>query len=299
MAFSSEVPAMPIGRPCSICSLPFDIRKSLDEKLRLGQSTASVHRWLSEVHKVSIPLRSVYNHNTAHVKLISRAATKLSDAQRERKEQLATARAVLHDPDWDAQAYLLPAAISRDIFTTSRRLDLAAEDAFETRQHASLAQLSAQLLRSSELRGKLGGTISDASQVALQVNIGQLTSKVVEAMESDPEKRREVALTLLGRDASASPLDLGVIPDPAPSSSPSSPAPQASPVEPAQAAPAPPPKPPAPPQDGHKRPVKARTAARAKTPPTAVAEAPATVESPAPVDPPAQPFAAIDKLFGL
>jgi hypothetical protein len=110
MAFSSEVPAMPIGRPCSICSLPFDIRKSLDEKLRLGQSTTSVHRWLSEVHKVSIPLRSVYNHNTAHVKLISRAAMKLSDAQRERKEQLATARAVLHDPDWDAQAYLLPAA---------------------------------------------------------------------------------------------------------------------------------------------------------------------------------------------
>jgi hypothetical protein len=210
---------MGIGRPCSVCSLAFDIRKEADRRLMAGDTAASVHRWLSATHKIVIPLRTLHNHNSRHVRMIARAAAKLSDAQRERKDQVETARAVVERQDWDAMAYLQPSAISKDIFRTSQRLDAAAETAFIDREHASLAQLSAQLLRSSELRGRLGGTISDASQVALQVNIGQLTSKVVEAMESDPEKRRSVALTLMGGPAPASALDpvldLGVIPDPA------------------------------------------------------------------------------------
>jgi hypothetical protein len=292
---------MGIGRPCSVCSLAFDIRKEADRRLMAGDTAASVHRWLSATHKIVIPLRTLHNHNSRHVRMIARAAAKLSDAQRERKDQVETARAVVERQDWDAMAYLQPSAISKDIFRTSQRLDAAAETAFIDREHASLAQLSAQLLRSSELRGRLGGTISDASQVALQVNIGQLTSKVVEAMESDPEKRRSVALSLMGGPAPASALDpvldLGVIPAPAP--------PQAPPEEPTSpqarsAESVTPPKSPAEPQDGRKRPAKARTpAAKPKTPPTAAAGDPAPAESPAPVDPPAQPFAAIDKLFGL
>jgi hypothetical protein len=286
---------MPTGRPCTVCSLGFDIRKAVDERLRDGMAVAAVHRWLEATHKVKIPYKTFCNHNAAHVRLLTRAAAKLSDAQRERRDQIETAKAVLHDPDWDAQAFLMPASISKDIFRTSQRLDLAAETAFIDREHASLAQLSAQLLRSAELRGKLGGTISDGAQLAVQVNVNALTTKVVEAMEQDPEKRRSVALTLLGGTAPASALDLGVTPDPAPSSSPSSPASQASPEEPvqAEAEPSPLPKPPPPPQDGPKRPAKARTAAKPKTPPTAAAGDPATAESPA------QPFAKIDKLFGL
>jgi hypothetical protein len=292
---------MPTGRPCTVCSLGFDIRKAVDERLRDGMAVAAVHRWLEATHKVKIPYKTFCNHNAAHVRLLTRAAAKLSDAQRERRDQIETAKAVLHDPDWDAQAFLMPASISKDIFRTSQRLDLAAETAFIDREHASLAQLSAQLLRSAELRGKLGGTISDGAQLAVQVNVNALTTKVVEAMEQDPEKRRSVALTLLGGTAPASALDpvldLGVIPDPAPSSSSSS-SPQAPPEEPTSpqarsAAPVAPPKSPAEPQDGHKRPAKARTPAKPKTPSTAAAEAPATAESPA------QPFAAIDRLFGL
>jgi hypothetical protein len=121
---------MGIGRPCSVCSLAFDIRKEADRRLMAGDTAASVHRWLSATHKIVIPLRTLHNHNSRHVRMIARAAAKLSDAQRERKDQVETARAVVERQDWDAHGLSPAQPASARTFSGLRSVSIGGGNRF-------------------------------------------------------------------------------------------------------------------------------------------------------------------------
>jgi hypothetical protein len=153
----------------------------------------------------------VYQHNRRHVKLISRAASKLSDAQRERRETVDVAREVVNSDTWDPIHYLQPSAIARDVKRTADRLETAADDALATRQFTALANTSGALLRSHELRGRLSGAIADTTHVNVRVDVAALGNRVLDALSDSPDERERVAMSLLrGNGPSLPGVDLGL-----------------------------------------------------------------------------------------
>ena len=113
------------------------------------------------------------------------------------EDERTFARDVLADRV-DPQAFFGPAAIAQDIAKTAGRLDSAADSAFIDGEHASLASLSGQLLRSHELRVKLGGSISDATQVSLSVSLHDLHQRLDPILGASDSNRQSAARSLLG-----------------------------------------------------------------------------------------------------
>ena len=114
------------------------------------------------------------------------------------------AKAVLADKV-DPQAYFGPAALAQDIARTAGRLEVASDDALQTRQYSALAGLSSSLLRSHELRGKLGGTIAPEGQVNLSIAVQTVTDRLQPLLASAQPDRAQAARSLLGLPAITSP----------------------------------------------------------------------------------------------
>ena len=210
------------GRPCMICRLPLKVRQAVEERLMRGDKATEIFRWLTKTFPAEaarVKYDAVARHGRIHLPQLNRAAQKLSDGERMQREKLKLARDVLADKAIDPQAYFGPAAIAQDIQKTSVRLDLAAEDAFVDGEHASLASLSGQLLRSAELRAKMGGSIQDRTEVNLSVTLGELHARLDGILGADQAERQHAARTLLGIAAPGPDLASAVptlTPDPVP-----------------------------------------------------------------------------------
>jgi hypothetical protein len=135
------------GRPCHCCSLPYAVRTELDRRLMAGESPRHAHRWLVDAHKVSWAERATYDHRKRHVQLLSRAARRISEGAQQSRDQVAVAKAVVVG-NFDAIGYLQPAAIAKDIKTTSDRLETAAADAAHAKLYTPLAS---RLLKDSRM----------------------------------------------------------------------------------------------------------------------------------------------------
>ena len=188
------------GHPCRACALPHKILETVDSKLRAGEKTRHVHTWLlknfpTEAARVSYDILA--SHHRRHIKLIDRAATRLSDAQRLRRERIDLSKAVLKG-EVDPQAYFGPAALAADLQKTSVRLDLAADEAFVDGEHSALSALSNSLLRAVEIRGRLGGSIADKNEINLNVTIADLHQKLDGVLTRPGVDRQLAARDLLG-----------------------------------------------------------------------------------------------------
>jgi len=178
--------------------MPFLKRKAIDERLMSGESPRAVHRDIMATLGANDKRwveRSTYRHASEHVGPVKRAVQKLSDSYNQKQDELRVAKAVLDD-EIDPQFYLSTASIVRDIRRTAGRLEGAADYAHGSRQFTALATVSGQLLRSHELRAKLGGAITDSTQINIKVNVEQLGAKMLDALAEDSEGRRRAAAAL-------------------------------------------------------------------------------------------------------
>ena len=202
------------GHPCRACALPHKILETVDSKLRMGEKTRHVHIWLLKTFPVEAARVSydiLASHHRRHVKLIDRAAGRLSDAQRMRRERIDLSKAVLAGTV-DPQAYFSPASIAQDLAKTSKRLDSAADEAFLDGEHNALAALSNSLLRSHELRGRLGGSIATA-EVSVTVSLQDLHARLDNVLAIPAGDRQASARALLGLpapDPASQPVFTGV-----------------------------------------------------------------------------------------
>lgn len=168
--------------------------------MQRGNSVTATWRWAKQTFPLlmqGVNYSTVARHNRMHVGPVKRAAAKLSDADRMVRKQIRLARDVLEDRV-DPQAFFGPAAIAQDLHKTSARLDSAAEEAFEDGEHASLAGLSSVLIRSYDLRAKMGGSINDNPSVNLTVSLGELHSRLDSVLGTTDVERHAAARGLLG-----------------------------------------------------------------------------------------------------
>ena len=194
------------GRPCPICIAPVRVCEAIDELLLRGDKTAAVHRWAVKKFPAelgALKYDTFTRHARYHVKAIARAVRKLSDHARLQRKKVDTAQAVLRD-EVDPVSFFGPAEIARDVSKTEKRLDIAADDAFSTRQHSALASLSSALLRSHELRAKMGGSIRPDVEVNISLGLEQLHGRLDQLVGAPTGDRQNTARSLLGL---ASPVD--------------------------------------------------------------------------------------------
>ena len=189
------------GRRCTICQLPLQIRTAVEERLNRGDAATQIHSWLVKTfpkEAANVRYDTIPRHRRTHMAGVSRAAAKLSDAERMLRQRQKLARDVLADKAVDPAVYFGPAALAQDIQKTSARLDLAADDAFLSREHSSLAALSNSLLRAVEIRGKLGGSIADRTEVSLTVSLNDLHARLDNVLAAPAIDRQGSARALLG-----------------------------------------------------------------------------------------------------
>ena len=126
---------------------------------------------------------SLYRHRNLHVKATQRAIHRMSDAEKMQRRKIDAAKAVVRG-DLDPAEYFGAAEIAKDLQRTEGRLQNAAEDAFLTKQHSALSTLSSTLIRGFELRGKLGGSIKDGTEVNLSIAVASVVDKLAPLIES-------------------------------------------------------------------------------------------------------------------
>jgi hypothetical protein len=192
------------GGRCAICSAPLQLREAIEQRILDGEPVKTIGTWASKTFPElkGINYHSYWRHFRRHFKPMMRAAQKLSDAERMQRKQIRLAKSVLADKV-DPMAYFAPAALAQDIQRTSARLEVAADYALESKQHSALASLSSTLIRAHELRGKLGGSIRDASEVNLNISLGELHQRLDEILGTDQSDRHAAARSLLGLSADA------------------------------------------------------------------------------------------------
>jgi len=196
------------GALCRICSFPHKLRSEIDQKLIAGDRAIAVYRWAQKTfpaEMAGISDDSFYRHRNQHIKSIVRAARKLSDSARIQREKIDLAKSVLKG-DIDPQAYFSPAEIARDVKKTSDRLDDAADDAHKTRQHSALASLSGALVRTHELRAKMGGSIQDKTEITVSVALSDVHQRLDALIGAPTDNRQTTARGLLGLLPPSDPL---------------------------------------------------------------------------------------------
>ena len=171
------------GRPCIICQLPLKVRSALEERINRGEAIKPVLLWAQKVFPEAAALKydATARHFRLHTAPMRRAAKKLSDADRMVRSQIG----------WRVMCWLTR-SIRRRISPLQRSPRISrkpapawmrpANSAFADGEHASLASLSGQLLRATELRAKMGGSIREAGEVNLNVTIADLHAR----LRSDP-----------------------------------------------------------------------------------------------------------------
>jgi hypothetical protein len=176
------------------------LRSEIDQKLIAGEKPSIVYRWAKRAFPVELAGISAdifYRHRNQHVKSIERSARKLSDHARIQREKVDLARAVLRD-EIDPASYFGPAALAQDISRTEKRLDIAATEAFLDSEHNALASLSGVLVRTYELRGKLGGHVQEKTEISVTVALGAVHQRLDSLIGSPSGDRQMTSRGLLG-----------------------------------------------------------------------------------------------------
>jgi hypothetical protein len=185
---------------CGVCALPLTIKSAIDELLMRREQIASTRAWAlknfpDEVAGLSY--RQFYNHAREHVQVKVRAMAKLSDADKMNKREVKLAKKILND-EVDPQTYFAPAQLAVDIKRTSDRLETASDMAMHDGQFGPLASLGGVLVRTMELRGRLGGAISERPEMNVVVSISQIHEKLDGILSGDHADRQNAAKALLG-----------------------------------------------------------------------------------------------------
>ena len=134
-------------RPCRLCCHPD--QNAVEAALASGASDRELAKRFGTSHM------AVHRHRREHVvKPLQLAAAALDKrrAVRERRQEL-----VNRTEQGDPTAIFQLGAIAADLARIANRLDAAAQEAADGGQHSSHAALASQLLRSLEVRSKLGG----------------------------------------------------------------------------------------------------------------------------------------------
>ncbi|MGO4438445.1 hypothetical protein [Rhizobium sp. RAF56] len=113
-------------------------------------------------------------------------------------------KAILND-EIDPSSYFGAASIASDVKRASDRLEVAADAALDDGLFPALAALSGVLVRTTELRAKMGGNIAEAPALNLVLNINQLHEKLDGILSGDHADRQNAAKALLGISVQAGP----------------------------------------------------------------------------------------------
>ena len=134
-------------RPCRLCCHPD--QNAVEAALASGASDRQLAKQFGTSHM------AVHRHRREHVLRPLQLATAALDkgrAVREHRQEL-----VSRTEHGDPTAIFQLSAIAADLARIANRLDAAAQEAADEGQHSSHAALASQLLRSLEVRSKLGG----------------------------------------------------------------------------------------------------------------------------------------------
>jgi hypothetical protein len=145
------------GRPCSICSNTDKVR-SAAELIAAGATDQAI------ADRLGVGRMSVSRHRREHVvapaKALVEAAGKGREVAEQRAQVLAAAEA------GDPSAFVALAGIVADLRKVHERLERTADAAEQDNQRLAVASLSAQQLRATEVRAKMGGVGGYAAQKA-------------------------------------------------------------------------------------------------------------------------------------
>ncbi|MGO4440301.1 hypothetical protein [Rhizobium sp. RAF56] len=203
------------GSSCGVCSLPITVLKCVDEMLARGEQVSAVTEWAHKnfpAETSHVAYMTFRNHRLNHVDQKVRAFRKLSDAEKQRKAENRLVKKILND-EVDPQTYFGPAALAHDIQRTTDRLEVAADCALDEGLFPALAALSNTLVRTHELRGKLGGSINEGPQLNVAISIGQLHERLDTILAGDHAERQSAARQLLGISIQSNPA-MPVMEDP-------------------------------------------------------------------------------------
>lgn len=195
------------GNSCAVCSLPITVLKCVDEMFARGEQITAVRDWARKnfpAETSSISYMQFRGHKLNHVDQKIRAVRKLSDAEKQRKAENRLTKAILND-EIDPSSYFGAASIASDVKRASDRLEVAADAALDDGLFPALAALSGVLVRTTELRAKMGGNIAEAPALNLVLNINQLHEKLDGILSGDHADRQNAAKALLGISVQAGP----------------------------------------------------------------------------------------------
>ena len=133
-------------RPCRLCCHP---QNAVEAALASGASDRQLAKQFGTSHM------AVHRHRREHVLRPLQLATAALDkgrAVREHRQEL-----VSRTEQGDPTAIFQLSAIAADLARIANRLDAAAQEAADNGQHSSHAALASQLLRSLEVRSRIGG----------------------------------------------------------------------------------------------------------------------------------------------
>ncbi len=185
-----------MGRPCSICC-DSKTHRTVGEMIAAGASDQAVADRVGGVNRMAVA-RHRLNHVVAPAKALAEAAGKGRDAAEQRAQVIAAAEA------GDPAAFVALSAIVADLQKVHARLERTADAAEQDNQRLTVASLSAQQLRATEVRAKMGGhggygqgkASPDGGQGVFSVNI-HLGGKIVESISTVVPSNRVIDQELI------------------------------------------------------------------------------------------------------
>ena len=137
-----------MGRPCSICCDGERYRLA-GEMIASGATDQAIADRMGGVNRTAVS-RHRHNHVIAPAKAIAQAASKGQDVAGQRADVMTAAAA------GNPAAWVSMPSIVTDLQRVHDRLERTADGAEQDKQRLVVASLSAQQLRASEVRAKLG-----------------------------------------------------------------------------------------------------------------------------------------------
>ena len=138
-----------MGRPCSICC-DSESNRVAREMIAAGATDQAIADRIGGLNRMAVS-RHRHNHVMAPAKALAEAAGKGRDVAEQRAQVMAAAEA------GDPTAFVALSSIVDDLRRVHERLERTAGAAEQDNQRQAVASLSAQQLRASEVRAKLGG----------------------------------------------------------------------------------------------------------------------------------------------
>ncbi len=138
-----------MGRPCSICCDSGDSQLAR-EMIAAGATDQAIADRIGGINRMAVS-RHRHNHVVAPAKALAAAAGKGQDLAAQRAAVMAAAEA------GDPAAFIALSGIVNDLRRVHDRLERTADAAEQDNQRLAVASLSAQQLRATEVRAKMGG----------------------------------------------------------------------------------------------------------------------------------------------